>query len=99
MSPAIQRVAGVLVLLVAGILSLPVAAYFFDDRGTENWVVPVQLLVMAAIGAGLACAVPALARAGAPMARRAVTGVGWGLLAALAGVLVFWLLVSGFGGA
>jgi hypothetical protein len=48
-----------------GMLSLPLAAYFLDDPGTENWIVPGRLLVMAAIGAGVAAALPALARAGA----------------------------------
>jgi hypothetical protein len=99
MSPTLQRVVGVVVLLVAGTMSLPVAASFLDDQGTENWIVPAQLLVMAAIGAGLACALPALARPGAPTGQRALTGGCWGLLAALVGVLVFWLLISGTRGA
>jgi hypothetical protein len=42
---------------------------------------------------------PALARADAPVPRRAVTGIGWGLLAAFGGVLVFWFLLDGFRGA
>lgn len=99
MSPALQRALGVLVLLVAGVMSLPLAASFLDDRGTENWIVPAQLLVMAAIGAGVTVALPALARAGAPIGRRALSGAWWGLLAAFVGVLVFWFLLSGFGGA
>jgi hypothetical protein len=99
MSPTLQRAVGVLALLIAGMLSLPLAAYFLDDRGTENWIVPAQLLVMAAIGAGATVALPALARADAPSQRRALTGVWWGLLAAFFGVLVFWLLLSGFRGA
>ena len=99
MSPTSQRVVAVLVLLVAGMLSLPLAASLLDDRGTENWIVPVQLLVMAVIGAGVAVALPALARDGASTGRRAITGVWWGLLAAFVGVLVFWLLLSGFTGA
>jgi hypothetical protein len=93
------RVFGMLMLLVAGVLSLPLAAYVLDDQGTENWIVPVQLLVMAAIGAGVTIAIPALAGAGASTGRRALTGVCWGLLAAFVGVLVFWLLLSGFRGA
>lgn len=99
MSPALQRALGVLVLLVAGVMSLPLAASFLDDRGTENWIVPAQLLVMAAIGAGVTVALPALARAGAPIGRRALSGAWWGLVAAFVGVLVFWFLLSGFGGA
>jgi hypothetical protein len=92
-------VVGVLVLLVAGLLSLPLAVYLLDDQGTENWIVPVQLLVVAVIGAGVTLALPALARVGAPTGRRALTGACWGLLASFVGVLVFWLLLSGFRGA
>jgi hypothetical protein len=99
MSPTSQRVAGGLLLLVAGLLSLPLAASLLDGGGTENWIAPVQLLVMAVIGAGTACVLPALARAGASTGRRALTGAWWGLLAALVGVIVFWLLISGFRGA
>jgi hypothetical protein len=98
-SPVLQRVVGVLALLVAGMLSLPLAAYVLDGQGTENWIVPVQLLGMALIGAGVTVALPALARVGAPTGRRALTGVCWGLLASFVGVLVFWLLLSGFSGA
>ena len=99
MSPTVQRIVGAVVLLVAGILSLPVAAYFLDGQATENWIVPVQLLAMALIGAAVTAALPALARAGAPASRRALTGVCWGLLAAFVGVLAFWLLLNGFRGA
>jgi len=99
MSSTMQRVVGGLVLLVTGIMSLPVAAFVLDDLGTENWIVPAQLLVMALIGAGVTLALPALARPGAPAGRRALTGAWWGLLAALIGVLVSWLLISGLSGA
>lgn len=99
MSTYVQRVVGVIVLLVAGVASLPVSASLFDSQGGENWIVPVQLAVMVAIGAGLAVALPALAREDAPTARRALTGAWWGLLAAFVGVLVFWLLLNGTGGA
>jgi hypothetical protein len=99
MSSTVQRVVGVLVLLVAGMLSLPLAAALLDDQGAENWIVPAQLLVMTGIGACVTAALPALARRGAPTGRRALTGAGWGLLAAFVGVLVFWLLLSGFNGA
>lgn len=99
MSAPLQRAVGVLVLLVAGMTSLPLAATVLDDPGTENWIVPAQLALMAAIGAGVTVALPALARAGASGARRALTGVWWGLLAAIVGVLVFWFLLNGLGGA
>lgn len=99
MTAAAQRVVGVVVLLVAGMLSLPLAAFFFDAPDTENWVIVIQLVAMAAIGAAAAVALPALAREGASTGRRAVTGSWWGLLAAVLGVLVFWFLLNGVRGA
>ena len=99
MTPTLQRVVGVLVLLVAAMVSLPGAAFILDEQGIENWIVPAQLLVMAVIGAGVTFALPSLARPGAPAGRRALTGACWGLVAALVGVLLFWLLISGLGGA
>ena len=99
MSRAAQRIIGVVVLLGTGIYSLPAVAAFLDDEGTENWIVPVQLLAMAVIGAALTVALPAMAREGASTGRRALTGMWWGLLAALVGVLVFWFLLNGLRGA
>lgn len=58
----------------------------------------MQLGVMAVIGAGLAHALPAIAKARASAAGRLLTGAGWGLLAAVVGVLVFWFLLSGLRG-
>jgi hypothetical protein len=99
MTRAAQRVVGIVVLLVLGVLSLPAAAYVLDEQGTENWIVPAQLVVMAAVGAAVTVALPGLAREGATTGRRAMTGAWWGLLAAAVGVVVAWLLISGFGGA
>jgi hypothetical protein len=99
MTRAAQRVVGTVVLLVLGMLSLPVSAFFLDDQGTENWIVPAQLLVMAILGAAATVALPGLAREGAGTGRRALTGVWWGLLAAFVGVVVFWFLLNGFEGA
>ena len=99
MPPVVQRIVGIVVLLGAGMLSLPAAASVLDGPSTENWIVPVQLVAMGAVGAVVTVALPALARAGAPTARRAMTGLLWGLLAAFVGVVVFWFLLSGFNGA
>ena len=99
MTRAAQRIVGIIVLLVLGMLSLPAVAYVLDDPGTENWIVPVQLLLMAAVGAAVTVALPGLAREGASTGRRAMTGAWWGLLAAFVGVVVFWLLLNGFDGA
>jgi hypothetical protein len=99
MSRSAQRVVGIVVLVVLGMLSLPVSAYALDDPGTENWIVPVQLFVMAALGAAVTVGLPGLAREGASTGRRALTGAWWGLLAAFVGVVVFWFLLNGFRGA
>lgn len=99
MNPTAQRTIGIAVLLGAGILSLPVAASLLDGRSTENWIVPAQLVVMGLVGAAVAVALPALARADASTGRRALTGAWWGLLAAFVGVLIFWFLINGIGGA
>lgn len=99
MSPSAQRVVGVVLLLATGMLSLPVAAFLLDGRGTENWIIPVQLLAMAVTGAALAVGLPALAREGATTGQRVRTGIGWGLLAALVGVAIFWFLLNGINGA
>ncbi|WP_297627682.1 hypothetical protein [Nocardioides sp.] len=99
MTPTAQRVIGIVVLLVTGMLSLPVSAFLLDGQGTENWIIPVQLLAMAATGAVVTVALPALAREGATTGRRARTGMWWGLLAALVGVLVSWFALNGISGA
>lgn len=99
MNATAQRVVAAALLLAAGIMSLPLAASVLDGPGTENAIIPVQLIVMAAIGAGVAVALPGVAQAGATTGRRAAIGAGWGLLAAVAGVVVFWFLLNGLGGA
>lgn len=94
-----QRVLAAAALLTVGILSLPLAAAILDSPRTENWIIPVQLIAVAAIGAALTVAIPALARAGASTGTRALTGMAWGLIAAITGLIVFWLLLNGFSGA
>lgn len=99
MNPAAQRTIGIVVLLGAGMLSLPLSASLLDGRSTENWIVPAQLLAMALVGAAVTVALPALARSDASTGRRALTGAWWGLLAAFVGVVAFWFLLNGIGGA
>ncbi|PKH39036.1 hypothetical protein SAMN05192575_103270 [Nocardioides alpinus] len=99
MSPTVQRAIGIAVLLAAGMLSLPVSAFLFDAESSGSWIIPVQLLAMAVTGAAVTVALPALAREGDSTSRRARTGIWWGLLAALVGVLVFWFLLNGIRGA
>ena len=99
MSSGAQRVVALVLLLVAGVLSLPVVAYFFDGQGTENWIVPITLLVMAVLGAVVGRLLPGLAGAGATPRRALVVGALTGVLMVIVGVVIFFLLLSGFDGA
>ncbi|GAA4414136.1 hypothetical protein GCM10023168_37500 [Fodinibacter luteus] len=96
---SVQRVAAVVVLLVLGVLSLPFVALFLDGEATQNWVIPVQLGLMALVGALVGRLVPALAGPGASPARAAGVGALAGLAAALVGLLLFFVLLTGTSGA
>ena len=98
-----KRLLAVILLLVLGILSLPLAALPFDGEGSEGWILPLQLGAMALVGAAVGLAVPELAgespAGSAGRGRTVAVGVGAGLAAAVVGLLVFWLLLNGFDGA
>jgi hypothetical protein len=94
-----RRFLTLVLLLVAGMLSLPVAASLFDGEGSENWILPVQLGGMALLGALAALLVPELARDAASTLRRAVTGAITGVVMAVLGVVAFFLVLNGFDGA
>ena len=68
-------------LLAAGMLSLPLAAYFLDDQGTEDWILPVQLGGMALIGALVGVALPGFLTGSTR--RRAIVGAAYGVGAAV----------------
>ena len=91
----VKRVVAVVVLVVLGVLSLPLVAWLFDGDGVENWILPVQLLLMAVVGAVVGRLVPELAGEGATPRRAVVVGVLVGLGAAALGLLIFFLLLSG----
>lgn len=95
----LQRLLALTILLVAGILSLPLAAYLLDDQGSENWILPVQLGGMAALGGVVGVLLPGLARPGSSRGRAARIGALVGVGLAVLGVVVFFLLLSGFDGA
>lgn len=99
MSRSAQRILGIIVLIALGMVMLPVAAAFVDGEGAENWIIVIDLAAMAVLGAAVTVALPGLAREGADTGRRALTGIGWGLLAAFVGVVVFFLLLNGVDGA
>ena len=98
-APALQRLAALVLLLTAGILSLPLAAAAFDGEGTENFILPAQLAGMAVLGAVVGYVLPGLAGDAASRRRAAWVGVGVALLLAVLGVGCFYLLLNGFDGA
>ena len=95
----LQRPIALLILLAAGVLSLPVSALFLDDEGNENWILPAAFAAMAVIGAVVGSVLPGVAGRDASAAKGRWVGalVGVGML--LLGTLVFFLLLSGFDGA
>ena len=89
----IQRGVALVLLIAAGILSLPVVAAFLDGGSTEGLIVPVQLGVMAVLGALVGYLLPAVAGFGSSSVRSAGVGALAGVATALAGVAVFSLLL------
>jgi hypothetical protein len=98
-APGLQRLAALVLLLGAGIVSLPLAAAAFDGEGTENWILPAQLGGMAVLGAVVGYLLPGLAGDTASTRRAVGVGVGVALLLAVVGVVLFFLLLNGFDGA
>jgi hypothetical protein len=96
---SVQRVLAYVVLLVLGVLSLPLVASVLDGQGTENWILPVQVLLMALVGAVVGRLVPGIAGDGATRRRAVVVGAVAGVVAAVVGLVVFFVLLSGLGGA
>jgi hypothetical protein len=94
-----RRIVALLVLLVLGVLSLPLVASFVDSDGAENWILPVALVLMALVGALVGRVVPTLGGAEASRRRGMVVGALLGLGAAVVGVVLFFLLISGLDGA
>ena len=91
------KVLGVVLLLVAGVVFLPLSAAFLDDQGSENWILPVDVAAVALLGGVLGVVLPGFVTGSSR--RRAVIGAAWGVGAAAVGLLVFFLLLSGFEGA
>ncbi len=60
-APGFQRLVALVLLLAAGILSLPLAAAALDGEGTENFILPAQLGGMAVLGAVVGYLLPGLA--------------------------------------
>ena len=88
-----SRVIGLLLLLAAGVASLPASASLLDAPETENYVVPAQLAGMAIVGALVALMVPGVVRG--TTGTKTFVGAAFGVTAALVGLLLFWLLLTG----
>lgn len=95
----VQRLLAVVVLLAAGVVTLPLTAYFFDDEGSENWILPAAFGGMALFGALVGALLPELSGACASRGRSAVVGAVAGIVLLVIGVLVFFLILNGFDGA
>jgi hypothetical protein len=93
--PGAQRPVALVLLLAAGVMSLPIAAYFSDDEGNENWILPLALGGAALVGALVGGLLPGLAGRHATRVRGMWVGalVAVGML--LLGTVVFFLLISG----
>ena len=98
-APGAQRLVALVLLLAAGVLSLPVAAAALDSERAENYILPAQLLGMAVVGAVVGSLLPGLAGATASPRRALWTGVAVGVATAVLGVVLFFLLLNGFDGA
>ncbi len=88
-----QRGIAVALLLVAGVLSLPVVAAFLDGESTENWIIPVQLVLMAVVGAVVGHFLPGLAGSESSSRRGAGVGAVLGVVTGLIGMVLFYLLL------
>ena len=90
-----QRGIALVLLVAVGVVSLPIVAAFLDGSSTEDLIVPVQLAVMALVGAIVGYLLPGLAGAGSSSARSAGFGALVGVAIALISAAVFFLLLSG----
>ena len=97
-APGLHRLAALVLLVAAGLLSLPLAAAAFDGDGTENYIVPAQLGGMAVFGAVVGYLLPGVAGDTAGRSRAAWVGAAVGLLLAALGIVMFFLLLNGFDG-
>ena len=91
----LQRPVAILLLLAAGVMSLPVSAYFSDDEGSENWILPVALVAAAVAGLLIGGLLPGLAGRHASRARGMWVGALLGIAMLVVGTVVFFLLISG----
>jgi hypothetical protein len=95
----LQRPLALLILLVVGVLSLPIAAAFEGDGdNSENWILPVAFAGTAVVGAVVGALLPGIAGERAGRASGARVGAIVGVVMLVLGTIVFFLVLSGFDG-
>ena len=83
-------------LVLLGIFSLPLVAIVLDGDGQEGWIIPVQVVLVTLVGAAVGYALPLLAGEGALRSRGALIGVLTGLVGVVLGLVMYFLVLSGF---
>jgi hypothetical protein len=93
--PGLHRPLALLVLLVTGVLSIPVAAAFLDGGDSEGLVVPAAVVLMLVVGAVVGSLLPGLAGEHATAGRARLVGAVTGAVMVALGALVFYVLLNG----
>ncbi len=89
-----QRTIALVVLLVLGVLSLPVTAAFLDGESTDQLILPVQLVLMAVVGAVVGYLLPGLGGPASTKGRSAAIGAVIGVVLGLLGAALFYLALD-----
>lgn len=93
-----RRIFAVIWLVLMGVITLPLVALFVDTID-ENLIAPVHVGIMLAMGIAIWTLAPGVAAPEASTSRGIAVGAGVGFIAAVAAYVVFFFLLSGFGGA
>jgi hypothetical protein len=84
-------------ITIAGLVSIPVVAAFLDGPSTDDLIVPLAVVIMAALGAGVGYLVPGVGGPGSSTSRSVGSAALVGVAAALLSAALFFLLLSGAG--
>jgi hypothetical protein len=93
--PGLHRPLALVLLLAAGVFSLPLAALFLDGEDTENWILPAAVVAMAVIGAIVGSVLPGVAGSHASASKGRWVGMAIGVAMVVLGSLVFFVLLNG----
>ncbi len=92
-----RRLYAIVLLIVLGVVTLPLVAAVID-RVNENLIAPVHVGLMLLAGILLWTKLPGLSDS-TNTSRRVAVGAAAGFLGAVTAYVVFFFLLSGFGGA